>query len=247
MQKFSLQLSDCLTIFHKCKLSTIQWKKQAISSDFVVWRAVAVPVATHRLRKSSDSQAAELYWNLQPRDFSFSQEVVPTRRQGRSSEVQLPQNSANLHHAFGRKQMGHRHTSYSSYSYASWHGLLSCLSPVSCQKLLSPQMCLLGYLYGCFLTPFNSLTDVYSSNSRLLSYFVRREQQHEQLSWRIREKEERRVKFWQGNDSKQLGVDFQAVYFLSMSKKIVTIMSKYLKGRFHSVYFLTVPILIFAN
>jgi len=56
-----------------------------------------------------------------------------------------------------------------------------------------------------------------------------KEQQHEQLHGWIREKEEWRVKFWQENGSKQLGVDFQAVSFLSVSKKIVTIISKYLK------------------
>lgn len=52
------------------------------------------------------------------------------------------------------------------------------------------------------------------------------------------------MKFWQGNGSKQLGVDFQVVYFLSTSKEIVTIMSKYLKGRLDGAYFLTVPIFL---
>lgn len=55
------------------------------------------------------------------------------------------------------------------------------------------------------------------------------------------------MKFWQGNGSKQLGTDFQAVYFFSMSNKIVTTISKYLEGCFHGVYFLTVLILIFPN
>ena len=145
-------------MFHKCKLPTIQWKKQEISSNFVLWRALAVPVATDRLRKSSDSQAAELYWNLQPGDFSFSQETVPTLRQGRSSEVQLPQNSANFYHAFGSKQRGHRHTSYSSYSYASWHGLLASAACPQClaRSCLPLKRVCWGIYYGCFLTPLRA-------------------------------------------------------------------------------------------
>lgn len=84
-----------------------------------------MPVATHELGNSSDSQAAEFYWDLLLGDFSFSQEIVPTLSQGRALEMQLPQNSADLYHTFGSEQTGQKHTSYSSYSYASWRMLLS--------------------------------------------------------------------------------------------------------------------------